>query len=100
MKLSHFATARSGDKGRDANIGVVALDEKAYLFLKEQLTEEKLMHFFAPLCPSKVVRFDLDQLFAFNFVLYDILAPGGSLSLRCDAQGKALGVALMEMDLG
>ena len=34
-----------------------------------------------------------------NFVLPGVLAGGGSRSLRIDAQGKALGQALLEMEL-
>jgi hypothetical protein len=46
-----------------------------------------------------VVRYELPNLGALNFVLPDILDGGGSLSLRVDAQGKALGQALLELTL-
>ena len=48
---------------------------------------------------GKVIRYDLPNLLAFNFILPNILDGGGSLSLRLDAQGKALGQALLEMEL-
>ncbi len=34
-----------------------------------------------------------------NFILQGVLAGGGSRSLRIDAQGKALGQALLEMPI-
>ena len=40
---------------------------------------------------------EVPNLEALNFVLPDILAGGGSRSLRIDAQGKTLGMALLEM---
>jgi hypothetical protein len=44
-----------------------------------------------------VRRFDLPNILAFNFVLYGALEGGGSMSLRTDAQGKALGQAILQM---
>jgi hypothetical protein len=38
-------------------------------------------------------------VWAFNFVLYDVLAGGASQSLRIDTQGKLLGTALLDLTL-
>jgi hypothetical protein len=99
MKLKELAYARSGDKGSNANIGVIAYSIKNYLFLKENLTEQKVAQYFSSLGSRKVKRFDLPNLLAFNFVLYGALDGGGSVSLRTDAQGKALGQAILQMSL-
>ena len=42
-------------------------------------------------------RYELPKIRAFNFVIEDALAGGASRSLRLDTQGKALGVALLEL---
>jgi hypothetical protein len=97
--LGEIAYARSGDKGSNANIGVIARDEASYVLLKESLTAEKVRAFFEKLDLHDVKRFDLPNLGAFNFVLEGALAGGGSRSLRCDAQGKALGQAILEMPI-
>lgn len=97
--LYDIAYARSGDKGSSSNIGVIAYTKEGYLFLKEYLTDEKVKTFFLSLGVTKVIRYELPNLLAFNFMLYDILDGGGSLSLRIDSQGKALGQALLEMPL-
>lgn len=97
--LRAIAHARSGDKGSNANIGVIAYSIEAYDFLKRQLTEEKVKAFFLPLGVEKVERYELPNLKAFNFILYKVLNGGGSQSLRTDAQGKVLGEALLEMKM-
>jgi hypothetical protein len=48
---------------------------------------------------GSVARYELPNLNALNFVLTDVLAGGGSRSLRIDAQGKTLGAAILEMPL-
>jgi len=97
MILKELAHARSGDKGSNANIGVIAYNKENYLFLKKHLTEERVASHFACLECREVKRFELPNLLAFNFVLYGALAGGGSVSLRTDAQGKALGQAMLQM---
>lgn len=99
LTLRHLATARSGDKGNHANIGVVARDEAAFQFLQQHLTAEVVSHFFRDLGVTKVERFALPNVQALNFVLYNALAGGASRSLRIDTQGKLLGTAILELRL-
>ena len=97
MRLKDLAYARSGDKGANANVGVIARDQTSYEFLRTHLTEEKVAKYFSGLKSRKVKRYELPNLLAFNFVLYGALDGGGSVSLRTDAQGKALGQAILRM---
>ena len=97
MKLKELAYARSGDKGSNVNIGVIAYSKEDFLFLQAHLTEERVAQYFSCLGSRKVKRFELPNLLAFNFVLYGALEGGGSVSLRTDAQGKALGQAMLQM---
>jgi hypothetical protein len=99
VQLRKIAYARSGDKGSNANIGVIAYTPEGFAFLKEHLVEEKVKEFFSALGAKTVKRYLLPNLDAINFVLEGVLAGGGSLSLRTDAQGKALGQAILEMTL-
>src|SRR3954468_15295301 len=98
-RLGDIAHARSGDKGSSANVGVIAYTPAAYEFLREQLTAERVEEFFSPMCVGKVIRYELPNLGALNFILPNILNGGGSANLRIDAQGKALGQALLEFVL-
>lgn len=99
LQLRQIAYARSGDKGSNVNIGVIAYTEDGYAFLEKYLTEEKVNAFFKLLHPKKVIRYKLPNLWALNFILEGVLDGGGSLSLHLDAQGKALGQALLEMPI-
>jgi hypothetical protein len=99
IRLGQIAYARSGDKGAGANIGVIAYTSAGFRFLQEALPAGIVELFFKPLGPGRVVRYELANLEAFNFILPAILDGGGSVSLRIDAQGKALGQAILELPL-
>jgi hypothetical protein len=99
MKLYDLAVARSGDKGSAANIGVIARNPADYDTLKRLLTAERVEAYFRAMGVGRVMRYELPNLAALNFILPDILAGGGSVNLRIDAQGKALGQALLEMEI-
>ena len=99
IRLGQIAHARSGDKGASANIGVIAYTPQGFDFLRTALQAAHVQEFFKALGVAKVTRYELPNLGALNFVLTDILDGGGSLSLRIDAQGKALGQAILEMGL-
>ena len=99
LHLGDIAYARSGDKGSGANVGVIARTPAAYEFLRRTLSADAVERFFKPLGVGRVVRYDLPNLGAFNFLLPGVLDGGGSLNLRIDAQGKALGQAILEMPL-
>jgi hypothetical protein len=99
VPLREIAHGRSGDKGSGSNIGVIAHTAEGYEFLRSELTAERVEHYFNTLKPSSVKRFEWPAIRALNFVLSGILAGGGSRSLRIDAQGKALAVALLEMPM-
>ena len=98
-RLGRLATARSGDKGNHANIGVVARSAEDYALLHRELTSERVAEFFAGLQPTQVVRYELPKIWAFNFVLYNALGGGASRSLRIDTQGKLLGTAILDLEL-
>ncbi|MCR9197358.1 MAG: hypothetical protein NXI04_01825 [Planctomycetaceae bacterium] len=97
--LKDIAYARSGDKGRHANIGLIAHTDAGYAFLQQHITAERVHAYFEALPVTDVVRYELPNLGALNFVLHNVLGKGGSQSLASDAQGKALGQALLMMPL-
>jgi hypothetical protein len=99
VRLGDLAHARSGDKGNRANIGVVAFDAARYAWLREHLTETVVAEYFRPLGIGVVRRYELPRIHALNFVIENALGGGASRSLRLDSQGKALGVALLELRL-
>lgn len=99
IPLRDIAYARSGDKGSSANAAVFGRTPAAYHWLRVHLTAAVVETYFKPLGVGAVIRYDVPNLEALNFVLPGILAGGGSRSLRIDAQGKALGMALLELSV-
>jgi hypothetical protein len=99
LHLSDIAHGRSGDKGNHANIAIIAYTPAGFEWLQAHLTAEVVERYFQSLNPSRVVRFEAENLLALNFVLYDLLAGGASRSLRVDTQGKTLALALLRMPL-
>jgi hypothetical protein len=99
ITLDEIAHARSGDKGNHANIGVVAYTPAGFDFLQRELTIKRVADYFHALGATRVERFELPRIGALNFVLYNALAGGASLSLRIDTQGKLLGTAILELEL-
>jgi hypothetical protein len=97
VRVGELAHARSGDKGNTSNIGVIAYTEAAFTWLKAELTPEIVKAHFSEVADGAVDRYELPNLLALNFVLHDVLGGGGSRSLRVDAQGKALGQAMLQL---
>jgi len=97
--LVQLAHARSGDKGDTANIGLIALQPEYYPLLKREVTVARVARHFRGLIKGKVVRYELPNLNALNFLLHEALGKGGTLSLKTDAQGKVLSTALLRMEI-
>lgn len=99
MKLKEIAHARTGDKGDISNISVIPYDESHYWVLKDILDAERVKEYFSELCKGEVKRYELDGICALNFVLDHTLGGGVTRSLALDRHGKALGMALLEMEI-
>jgi hypothetical protein len=99
IRLGDIAHARSGDKGDTANIGVIARRHEYYPLLEKYLTAERVKQHFAGVASGPVERFELPNLWAFNFLLHEALGGGGTKSLKLDAQGKTLASAMLRMEL-
>jgi hypothetical protein len=96
VPLIALAVGRSGDKGNSANIGLIARKSEYVPWIRAALTEQIVRDWFAHLGVTKVERFELPGMNAFNFLLHDALGGGGVASLRVDAQGKAYAQMLMD----
>ena len=99
VQLRQIAHARSGDKGDNANIGLIALKPEHYPILVREVTAERVKRHFAGLCRGQVDRYELPNLNALNFVLHHSLDGGATLSLRTDSQGKTYSSALLRMEI-
>ncbi len=90
--LGRLFGARSGDKGGNANVGVWARTDDAYVWLHRHLTVERLRELMpAETAGLDVVRYELPNLRALNFVIVGLLGRGVAASTRTDPQAKGLG---------
>ena len=95
VPLYRLAHARAGDKGNRSNIALICRDPRFYATIATQMTAERVAVHFAARQPSKVTRYELPKLAAFNFVLDDVLEGGVNASLGLDGHGKALSFFLL-----
>ena len=95
MPLVRLAVARSGDKGNDANIGVMARRAEYLPAIRAALTPAAVKTYFAHYAEGPVERYDLPGLHALNFVLRDSLGGGGTSSANLDTQAKTYAQLLL-----
>ena len=98
-KLREIAHSRTGDKGNTSNISIIAYDAKHYSLLVEQVTPARVKALFAGVVEGDVVRYELPNLAALNFVMSGALGGGVTRSLALDAHGKSLSSALLDLDI-
>jgi hypothetical protein len=91
VPLGRLCGARSGDKGGNANVGLWAISEPAYAWLREFLTTGRFRELLPEAAALQIDRYELSNLLALNFVVHGLLAPGVSGTARPDAQAKGLG---------
>ena len=99
MKLREIAHSRTGDKGNSSNISVIAYRNEDYPLLLRQVTAERVKALFAGVVEGEVVRYELPNIAALNFVMSQTLGGGVTRSLALDAHGKSLSSALLDLDI-
>ena len=99
VPLVTLAWARSGDKGDDENIGVIAREARFLPLLREQLTSDRVRHWFLHLVQGQVERHEVPGLNALNFVMHQALGGGGVCSLRSDPLGKSYAQILLDFPI-
>jgi hypothetical protein len=97
--LRDIAHARTGDKGDTCNISLIAFDRRDYPRLLASATPDRVKALFAGLADGPVMRYELPQLGALNFVITRALGGGVTRSLALDAHGKSLSSLLLNLEL-
>ena len=98
-RLYRFAHCRAGDKGNTTILSLIAYRPDDYPLLREQVTVEAVKRHLATIIKGELIRYELPQLYALQFVGRDALAGGVTTSLGIDAHGKSLSSALLEMEI-
>ena len=99
MKLWEIAHSRTGDKGNISNVSLIVYDIKDYELIKEKVTAKVVKEWFKDIVKGEVKRYELPQLGALNFVMYDALGGGVTRSLALDKHGKSLSSYLLDMEV-
>ncbi len=99
MKLREIAHSRTGDKGDISNISVIAFKEEDYELIKEKVTEAVVKEWFKDIVRGEVIRYELPNLSAFNFVMTGALGGGVTKSLAQDMHGKSLSSKLLDLEI-
>lgn len=99
IQLRDLCGTRSGDKGDTVNIALFAYDEAAYRAIRDQVSAERVAAHFGSLLRGAVLRYEVPNVLALNFVASGALGGGGPRSLRSDNLGKTLGGALLRLEI-
>jgi hypothetical protein len=99
IKLIDICYYRSGDKGDISNIGLMAKTEKAYEIIKREVTPERIKSHFKGWVKGDVIIYPMDNLQSLEIMLYKALGGGATKTLRIDQTGKAMGNALVKMEI-
>ena len=99
MKLYEIAHGRTGDKGNTANVSVIAFNKEDYPKIKEKLTVEFVKNVYKDVAKGEVIRYELPNLGALNFVMHEALGGGVTRTLNYDAHGKNLVCYLLDIEI-
>lgn len=100
VPLISLAWGRSGDKGNDCNIGIIARKPEYLPYIRTALTPDAVMrymaHTFEGARNPRVERFELPGFNAINLLLHESLGGGGMASLRMDMLAKGMAQQLLD----
>ena len=99
VKLRDIVLARSGDKGDDCDITVLAPNAAVYEHLRQVLTPAVVKAHFGDWVRGPVERFEVPNVLALKFLCKDALGGGASSSLRLDNLGKCFGPNLLRLEI-
>ncbi|YCA42214.1 hypothetical protein M1E11_15490 [Bacillus sp. JZ8] len=96
-KLYDIAHSRAGDKGNTLMLSLIPYNEQDYQLLCEKITAEKVKKHLEGIVEGEVIRYELPNISALQFVCYNAMGGGVTTSLSIDTHGKSLSYALLEM---
>ena len=99
IPLARIAHARSGDKADWVDFGLFAWNEAGYQLIAREVTAARVQAHFTPWLPGQVDAWPLPNILAIKLVLHGALQGGGARNLRLDNLGKAMGAALLRLEI-
>ena len=99
VRLSELCYVRSGDKGDISNIGLMATSEENYEIIKKKVTPERIKEHFKDWVKGRVDIYEMPNVNSLEIVMFEALGGGATKTLRIDQTGKAMGNALLWMEI-
>jgi len=99
LRLHELCGYRAGDKGDISNVALFADDAEVYDVIVREVTADRVKQHFGGFVTGTVVRYEAANVLALNFVMQGALGGGGPRTLRSDSLGKALGGALVRLEI-
>lgn len=99
QKLYEIAHSRAGDKGNTLTLSLIPYDEQDYELLCREATAENVKAHLKEIVHGEVIRYELPNISALQFVCHQALSGGVTTSLVMDSHGKTLSYALLEMEI-
>ncbi|MGE0545505.1 MAG: hypothetical protein AB7O24_28450 [Kofleriaceae bacterium] len=99
VELRELAYARSGDKGDVVNIGLMAKSRRIYDRLCELITPEAVRAHYGSWVKGDVEVHRAANLDSLVIILRRGLGGGATTTLRYDQTGKAVGTAILRMQV-
>ena len=99
VRLEEISFARSGDKGDVCSVGLIAKTPKAYETLINEVTADKIKNHFGDMVKGDVELYPMPNVECLHVVLRNALGGGATRTLRYDQTGKAMGQALLRMEV-
>lgn len=78
---------------------MIAYEAKHYPLLLAQVSSERVKAHFTGVVEGEMVRYELPNISALNFVMTGTLGGGVTRSLALDAHGKSLSSALLDLEI-
>jgi hypothetical protein len=97
VPLREIAHSRTGEKGDDVQLSVIAYREDEYPVLRDQVTVEAVQSIYGPILESTIDRYEVPSIGALNFVLHNALSGGRSRTLAFEESGKALSSLILSL---
>lgn len=97
--LREICHSRAGDKDDTSNVALIAYDKANYEAIRKAVTADVVKQHFGSLVRGEVVRYELPQLGALNFVLREALDGGNTRSLRVDGFGKSFSSLMLSLEV-
>ena len=99
VPLREVAHSRSGEKGNDSMVSVIAYKIEDFPILLEQVTIEAVRAVYGPITKGTIRRYEVPLIGALNFVMTDVLEGGRSRTLAFEESGKALSSLMLRLPL-